>query len=382
LQEGLNKQHMDYINDKRIVLTLDGGGTNFVFSAMQGNREVVSPFTFPSYGSDLQRCLETIIQGFRQVSSQLDEKPTAISFAFPGPADYQNGIIGDLANLPGFRGGVALGPMLEEAFQMPVFINNDGDLFAYGEAISGLLPSVNEMLKKAGSPKQYKNLIGITLGTGFGGGLVRNNELVIGDNGAAGEIWVVRSKLFPRSFSEECVSIRAVKRVYAEHCTDCASQDLTPKDIFDIANGQREGHRVAAMESFRQLGESIGEALASALTLFDGLVVIGGGLANAWPLFLPKTVKELNGTIEKLDGQEVGRMEILAFNLEDENETRKFIEGLVSTIKVPFYEKEISYDSMKRTGVGISRLGTSRAISIGAYAFALYEIDKHLSQAL
>jgi len=43
--------------------------------------------------------------------------PAAISFAFLGPADYPNGIIGDLHNLPGFRGGVALGPMLEEKFE-------------------------------------------------------------------------------------------------------------------------------------------------------------------------------------------------------------------------------------------------------------------------
>jgi len=368
---------MDYSNDKRTVLTLDGGGTNFVFSAIQGNQEVVSPITFPSYGSDLKRCLETINEGFWQVSKQLKKRPQAISFAFPGPADYQNGIIGDLANLPGFRGGVALGPMLEEIFQMPVFINNDGDLFAYGEAISGFLPMVNEMLKKAGSQKQYKNLIGITLGTGFGGGLVRNSELVIGDNGAAGEIWVVRSKLYPHSFSEECISIRAVKRVFAEHCPECATKDLSPKDIFEIANGQRNGHRQAALEAFRQLGESIGEALATALTLFDGLVVIGGGLANAWPFFLPETVKELNGTIEKIDGQPVERMEIGAFNLEDETDTRKFIEGKVSTIKVPFSGKEISYDGMKRTGIGITRLGTSRAVSIGAYAFALHKIDKN-----
>jgi glucokinase len=49
------------------------------------------------------------------------------------------GIIGDLENLPTFKGGVALGPMLEEIFNIPVFINNDGDLFAYGEAIAGLL---------------------------------------------------------------------------------------------------------------------------------------------------------------------------------------------------------------------------------------------------
>ena len=35
------------------------------------------------------------------------------------------------------RLGVALGPMLEEKFRIPVFINNDGDLFAYVEAIAG-----------------------------------------------------------------------------------------------------------------------------------------------------------------------------------------------------------------------------------------------------
>ena len=52
------------------------------------------------------------------------------SFAFPGPADYPAGIIGDLAEYPAFRGGVALGPMLAERFGLPTFINNDGDLFA------------------------------------------------------------------------------------------------------------------------------------------------------------------------------------------------------------------------------------------------------------
>ncbi|MBW6498499.1 MAG: ROK family protein [Bacteroidales bacterium] len=368
---------MDFSNDKRVVLTLDGGGTNFVFSAIQGNREIVKPLTYPSNGHDLPLCLETIINGFREISQQLDTKPEAISFAFPGPTDYPNGIIGDLENLPAFRGGVALGPMLEEVFQVPVFINNDGDLFAYGEAISGFLPMVNQMLRKAGSTRQYKNLIGITLGTGFGAGLVRNKELILGDNGAAGEIWVVRSKLHPHSFSEECVSIRAVKRVYGEHCPDCAAQELTPKDIFEIASGQRTGHQNAAREAFRQLGESIGEALASALTLFDGLVVIGGGLANAWPLFLPETIRELNGTIEKLDGRKIGRLEISAFNLEDQNETQQFIAGKVSRIKVPFSEKTILYDAMKRTGIGISKLGTSKAVAVGAYAFALNEVDKN-----
>ena len=56
----------------------------------------------------------------------LNEPPVAISFAFPGPADYKRGIIGDLGNLPSLRGGIALGPMLEAEFGIPVFINNGG----------------------------------------------------------------------------------------------------------------------------------------------------------------------------------------------------------------------------------------------------------------
>ena len=171
---------MNYTNDPRIVMTLDAGGTNFVFSAVKGEQEIIEPVTLSAKGADLDQILQNIIDGFSQVSWKIEGKPVAISFAFPGPADYENGIIGDLQNLPAFRGGVALGPMLEESFGIPVFINNDGDLFAYGEAISGLLPEVNKKLEAAGNPKRYRNLLGVTFGTGFGGGIVSRGDLFLG----------------------------------------------------------------------------------------------------------------------------------------------------------------------------------------------------------
>ncbi|MDE6864720.1 MAG: ROK family protein, partial [Alistipes sp.] len=83
-----------YSHDSRTVITLDAGGTNFVFGAMQGNRFIVEPITMPSNAHDLDTCLATMVQGFRQIIDRLAEKPVAISFAFPGPADYPNGIIG------------------------------------------------------------------------------------------------------------------------------------------------------------------------------------------------------------------------------------------------------------------------------------------------
>ena len=127
---------MRYDKDKRVVLTLDAGGTNLDFTAVMGEEEILPPVSIPSHGDDLELTLQTIIDGFNKVKSKLPKKPVAISFSFPGPAEYERGIIGDLENLPAFKGGVALGPMLEDVFRIPVFINNDGDLFAYGEAIA------------------------------------------------------------------------------------------------------------------------------------------------------------------------------------------------------------------------------------------------------
>ena len=279
-------------NDNRIVMTLDAGGTNLVFSAIRGGNEIVTPITLPSCACNLEQCLGQLATGFTRIREHLTEAPVAISFAFPGPADYPAGIIGNLPNFPSFRGGVALGPYLEEKFGIPVFINNDGDLFAYGEALTGALPEVNLRLEKAGSIKRYKNLLGVTLGTGFGAGVVINGDLLMGDNAAGGDIWCFRNKKYQQYIVEESVSIRAVQHVYRELSGDTSA--LTPKDIFDIAEGTRPGNQDAARRAFAELGEMAGDAIAQAITLIDGLVVIGGGLTGAAKYFMPALLEEMN----------------------------------------------------------------------------------------
>ena len=366
---------MSFNHDSRIVMTLDAGGTNLRFSAIQAGKLLFDPIQLSTEADDLTRCLGNIVDGFSQVRARCSETPVAISFAFPGPADYPGGVIGDLGNLPCFRGGIALGPMLEEKFGMPAFINNDGDLFTYGEAMAGFLPYVNEMLEAGGSAKRYNNLFGITLGTGFGAGIVRKGELFIGDNGAAGEIWDMRSKLFNWSFVEEGASIRAVQRVYLAYAKIQHPDIPSPKDIYNIAVGKSLGDPQAAETAFRELGETVGDALADATTLIDGLVVIGGGLSAAASLFLPRLIEEMNGTIETIDGKKIPRMEVKAFNLEDEAERAAFIRGDQREITVPGSDRKVFYDPLKRVGVGISRLGTSEAVSLGAYAFALHALD-------
>jgi glucokinase len=366
---------MSYARDPRVVLTLDAGGTNFVFSAVQSDREVVEPLTLPSNAHELQACLGTIVEGFSKVKEQAPAAPAAISFAFPGPVDYPLGIIGDLNNLPAFAGGgVALGPMLEDEFGIPVFMNNDGDLFTLGEAMAGLLPWVNGLLEEAGNPKRFRNLFGATLGTGFGGGIVGDGRLWIGDNSAGGEIWLTRSKLDTRTNIEEAVSIRAVRRVYAEKTGLAVDEAPEPKDIHAIGKGEEPGNREAALEAFRALGEAAGDALANAITLIDGLVVIGGGLTGAAELFLPALVGEMNAPFD-IDGEPLMRLEMTAFNLEDPEERTRFVQGEVKEVVVPGSIRTVTYDPLERVGVGLSRLGTSRAVALGAYAFALTALD-------
>ncbi|MEX1117115.1 MAG: ROK family protein [Akkermansiaceae bacterium] len=358
-------------------MTLDAGGTNFRFSSTQRGVPVTETIAMPSNGNDLERCLANILDGFTRVKSECPAPPAAISFAFPGPADYPHGIIGDVANLPGFCvGGVALGPMLEDAFQIPVFINNDADLFTFGEAIAGLLPHVNGLLEKAGNPKRYQNLLGVTLGTGIGGGIVRNGQLFFGDNFSAAEIWLMRNKLPPQMNVEESACIRAVRRVYAVLAGIPFEQSPDPRCIEQIALGAAAGNVEAARESYRRLGEAVGDTIANVLTLVDGLVVIGGGVSKGWRLFWPALMEELNSHYTGADGSSYRRLTQTLFDLEDSTQLEQFLQSETREILVPGGSRTVKYDPSQRLAVGISRLGTSEAVAIGAYAFALRELDQ------
>jgi len=361
-------------NDPRIVMTLDAGGTNLKFSAIRGNQLLVGPVSVPSEADNLERCLANIVHGFENIRAGLPASPVAISFAFPGPADYPAGIVANVGNLPAFRGGVALGPMLEEKFGIPVYLNNDGDLFVCGEAIAGFLPYVNGLLEQAGNPKRYRNLFGITLGSGLGGGIVINGELLIGDNSAGGEAWLLRDKLDAKMNAEEGACIRAVRKVYARMAGIPLEQAPEPKTICEIglgqASGTEGGNTAAAREAFRQMGEVAGDAVAQALTLIDGLVVVGGGISAAAPLFLPALVDAMNGVFER-DGNPMPRLIPHTFNFEDAGQRESFLKMSAKELTVPGSTRKVFYDPIQRTAVGLSRLGTSESVAIGAYAYAL-----------
>lgn len=365
-----------------LVLTLDAGGTNFVFSAVRSGEVVGEPVTLPSMAEDLESCLDQITGGLHEIHNASGREAAAISIGFPGPADYKLGIIGDCNNLPAFRGdGVALGPMLEHHFDLPVFIRNDADLFAYGEALAGILPETNKALEESGSTLRYRNLLGITLGTGLGAGIVTNGQLHEGDNSAAAEIWALRSKLHRDSPVEEDVCIRALRRVYAEIARMPLEEAPQPDVLAAIARHEQKGHSAAARESYRRFGEALGDAIANVLTLFDGLVVLGGGVSAAHELFLPAAMLELNTQYQPREGARAPRTLMRAFNLQDDTDRRSLLAHKTRDIAVPQSTRTVTYDPMKRTGIGISKLGTSRAVAIGAYQVAMAEMGAQSTKA-
>ena len=363
-------------NDDRTVLTLDAGGTNFAFSAVRAGREVVEPISLKAVIDDVDRCLEVIAEGFSLIIDKLGSKPVAISFAFPGPADYEAGIIGDLPNIPCFRGGVALGPFLEDKFGIPVFINNDGDLFAYGEALAGALPEINSQLEAAGSRKRYKNLLGITLGTGFGGGVVLDGNLLKGDNGCGGDVWLMRNVKYPEMISDESVSIRAVKRVYHENAPE-DKRELGAKDIFDIAEGKDpEGNRKAAIASFEELGRIAADAIVHATDIVDGVIVVGGGVSNAWKYIFPTLVAEMNTSLTNFSGGRIPCLQSEVFDLTTPEGLSEFLKDNSIQIRVPGSGRIVNYNNERKLGLVVTHIGTTTAVSLGAYVYALGELDK------
>ena len=362
------------MNNQKTILSLDAGGTNLVFSAIK-NGNLIKEYSIPTASVDLEIFLKKLITGFSEVQKHSGSTANAISFCFPGPADYENGIIGDLENLPFFRGGVALKRMLENEFEIPVFINNDGDLFTLGEAVSGLLPEINLKLSENKNPHQYKNILGVTLGTGFGSGMVSNGKMWIGDNSAGAEINRLSNPFNPKQSIEEVLSIRGIKGVY-NNFANCLPEDTPePFDIYRIASGQCKGNKEAAIKSWEYFGKVLGEAIANAVTLTDSLVVIGGGLAGAHELFLQTAVDTMNRKFEKANGGTVQRLETYAYNLNNPQCLSDFLIDESKEIIVPFSKETINYSPVKKVGVGISLLGTSNAVAKGAWEFALSKFD-------
>ena len=99
-----------YTNDNRIVMTLDAGGTNFVFSAIQGGKEIADPVVLPACADCLDKCLGNLVEGFKAIQAGLPETPVA-QFRFSRSGRLSSRYHRRFTQLPLFPGWSSVRPV-------------------------------------------------------------------------------------------------------------------------------------------------------------------------------------------------------------------------------------------------------------------------------
>ncbi|MBC6366977.1 ROK family protein [Algoriphagus sp. AK58] len=265
---------------EKAILGLDIGGTGIKGGILiKGHLEDIRSIATPALESQ-EFILETIASF---IESYAHYDFVGIGIGIPGLVDSREGIVIGLANIPSFQ-HVELKKFLTTRFGKPVFINNDANCFAIG-------------VHKYGVGKPYKNLVGITLGTGVGGGIVINGHLYSGAYSAAGE-WCSASYL-DQNYEYYC-SGKFFQNFYHSKPKALAKQALTGDPV--------------AIKAFEEFGHHLGELLKVILySLAPEAIVLGGSIRKTYPLFkksmnetlqtfaYPKVLEQLKILISELD---------------------------------------------------------------------------------
>lgn len=274
---------------------LGGTTTKIAFITMDG--EIVHKWEIPTdNANEGQNITVNIAESINDKLHELGEKKDkliGIGMGAPGPVDYETGIILNVVNL-GWKDNYPLKDSLEAAAGLPAAIENDANCAALGE-----------MWKGAGSGA--KDLVCVTLGTGVGGGVIANGNIVQGVNGAAGEIGHITSIPFDGApcncgktgCLETVASATGIVRLATEELlkgesdgelaqTFAANGKITAKDVFDSARNNDS----VALKVIGEVSFYLGFALANiANTLNPEKIVLGGGVSKAGDILL-NAVKE------------------------------------------------------------------------------------------
>jgi glucokinase len=200
--------------------------------------------------------VEDVLNDIYQVVDQLMNKDiAAIGIGVPSVVDVEQGIVYDVLYIPSWV-EVPLKKYMEARYKVPVYVNNDANCFAVGEHYFGKGKGVDAML-------------GITLGTGLGAGIVINDKLYAGYNCGAGEFGLFNYK---DNILEYYASGSFFQNVYG----------LDGTKVFEQAkNGDKR-----ALELYAELGTHIGNAVKMAMYAYDPkLIILGGSVRHAWGFF-------------------------------------------------------------------------------------------------
>lgn len=250
------------------------------------SRELGTPAEFVARLSEAIRAL-TRAQGFDP------SRLAGLCVGAPGPVDSERGVVHELVNVPGWR-RVPLAEQLERRLRCRCLVDNDVNLFTLGEW-------------RFGAGRGAGQLIGITLGTGVGGGLVCEGALYRGASGAAGEVGHMlvdprgrRCGCGQRGCLEGQIGTRAIlargrsalrhRRGILARLARQANGAMSAPLIRRAAYlGDPDARRV-----WTDVGRWLGLGLANLVHLLNpDRIVIGGGLSHSWRLFAPTAMAVL-----------------------------------------------------------------------------------------
>ena len=284
----------------RMAIGIDIGGTNTKFVLANEEGTVLSSHKSPT-PSVSEKKTDKIVKGMiKNLKEFIDKKSTksavtdisditGIGIGVAGLIDRAGGKVMQSPNISALN-GVPLKEIFEKEFSLPVELENDANIYAYGE-------------KWVGTGKDLSNFVVLTLGTGLGGGLIYKDKLYEGPV-EIGHMAIVPSGRYCTCGSYGCLESYASGRAIVDRaisslekgtesllskCCQGNFYKITPELIFKTA---LEGDSLSR-EVFREAGHFLGIGVANLINLM-GLeaVIIGGGLIGGWDLFIDELTKE------------------------------------------------------------------------------------------
>lgn len=230
---------------------VDLGGTN-IRAALVDGQEIIKKVkrACPAKGT-CEEVLETVASLIGEV---ICEGVESIGIGVPSVVDTRRGIVYNVANIPSWV-EVPLKDILEQRFRIPVKINNDSNCFTLGES-------------RFGKGQGYGSLVGVTLGTGVGSGIIIDGKLYEGRNAGAGEVGCLN--YLDKDYESYCST-----PFFVAHSTSGA--ELSAK---------AEAGDAEATALWNEFGGHLGELVKAILFAYDPeAIVFGGGIAAGHPHF-------------------------------------------------------------------------------------------------
>ena len=271
---------------RNLTAGVDLGGTKIQTVVLDrekvaGSSRVLTPHT--GKPGDVIKAISTTIRESLEQASATENELAAVGVGTPGEIDSDAGAVLLAANIPGFSERVELGPLLSKQLGgVRVIVDNDVRVGVLGEYMRG-----------AGRP--YKNLLGVWVGTGVGGGLIIDGELHDG-RGAAGEFG--HTVVTPGRRRCSCGRRGCVEAYAGRACMQRRAHKLKESgdetDLFRIMKKRGREYLSSGVYAralkhgdpmtttlIHQAAWALGVAIASAQNLLDlEAIILGGGLSD------------------------------------------------------------------------------------------------------